>query len=77
MNLSKKKQSLSQWLRQNDIMLYNAIEEASALNLIKSSKRSNGITFLYPQNKTLRENLIKNLEFHQTKDFKSKILTKI
>ena len=68
MNLSKKKQSLSQWLRQNDIMLYNAIEEASALNLLKYSKRSNGITFLYPQNKTLRENLIKNLEFNEYDD---------
>ena len=53
MNTSKKKQSLSQWLRHNDNKLYNAIEEASALNLLKPSKRSNGITFLYPQNKTL------------------------
>ena len=27
MNISKKKQSLSQWLRQHDIMLYNIIIE--------------------------------------------------
>lgn len=68
MNKSTGNLSLSQWLRKNDINLYSAIEEAEALNLLRSSRRSNGITFLYPQNKLLRENLIKNLEYNEYDD---------
>ena len=62
--------SLSQWLKHYDKRLYNAIEEACALNLLRQERGSNGITMLYPINKTLRNKIITLLEYNDLEGLK-------
>lgn len=56
--------SLSQWLKKNDRKLYEAIEDACALTLLRPERGSNGITLLYPVNKALRNKIISLLEYN-------------
>ncbi len=52
--------SISQWLKNYDKDLWNAIEESCSLSLFRI--RGAGITFLYPTNTTLRKTLITKLK---------------
>ncbi len=69
MSKVKKNYSVSQWLKNYDRKLYDAVENASALGVLKASKES-GLTFLYPEDASLKSKIISLLDYNDPEGVK-------